>query len=65
MMIRIFPTQKFTVTTHLTPDVVENQLLNHIEPVRLDRTNFPFSPRADKLYEGWVQNGCFQIPSYF
>ncbi|MEL6461155.1 MAG: hypothetical protein AAFQ91_23455 [Cyanobacteria bacterium J06621_15] len=60
-MIRIFPTEKFTITTHLQMDRVENQLSSHIEPVKLDRVNFPFSPAPSKPYEGWVENDCFQL----
>ena len=61
MMIRIFPTEKLTITTHLEMDRVENKLLSHIEPVKLDRVYFPFSSLPDRGYEGWVQNDCFQM----
>ena len=60
-MIRIFPTEKFTITTHLKIDRVENQLLSHIEPVKLDRVYFSGSPLPNKPYEGWVQNDYFQV----
>jgi len=47
-MIKIFPTEQFTITTHLKMDRVENQLLSHIEPVKLDRVYSPFSPLPNK-----------------
>ena len=60
-MMRIFPTEKFTITTHLRSDRVEAKLLNNVEAVQLDRNNVPFSSPSEKLYEGWVQSDCFQI----
>lgn len=60
-MMRIFPTEKFTITTHLRSDRVEAKLLNNVEAVQLDRNNVPFSSPSEKPYEGWVQSDCFQI----
>lgn len=60
-MIKILPTENFTITTHLRPDRVEDKLLHYVEPYQLGRINFPFSSPPDKPYEGRVQNGCFQI----
>ena len=59
--MRIFPTEKFTITTHLRSDRVEAKLLNNVEAVQLDRNNVPFSSPSEKPYEGWVQSDCFQI----
>ena len=42
-MMRIFPTEKFTITTHLRSDRVEAKLLNNVEGVQLDRNNVAFS----------------------
>lgn len=60
-MKRILPTEKFTITTHLTPDKVEDKLSNYVEPYKLIRFNLPFAPPPDKPYEGKVENGIFKI----
>lgn len=60
-MINILPTEKFTITTHLRPDRVEDKLFNFVEPYKLVRFNFPFAPPPDKPYEGKIENGSFQI----
>ncbi|MDY6897656.1 MAG: hypothetical protein SWZ49_06185 [Cyanobacteriota bacterium] len=60
-MRRILPTEKFTITTHLTPDKVEDKLLNFVEPCKLIRFNLPFAPPPDKPYEGKVENGILKI----
>ncbi|MEB3217129.1 MAG: hypothetical protein VKN72_12995 [Nostocales cyanobacterium 94392] len=60
-MIKILPTEKFTITTHLRPDRVEAKLLNYVEPYQLIRFSFPFAPPPDKPYEGKVENGYFRI----
>ena len=38
-MMKIFPTEKFTITTHLRSDGVEDKLLNHVAPAKLGRIN--------------------------
>lgn len=61
MMIKILPTEKFTITTHLRPERVEDKLLNFVEPYKLVRFNFPFAPSPEKPYEGKIENGSFRI----
>lgn len=60
-MIKLLPTEKFTLITHLRPNRVEDKLLNFVEPYQLFRISFPFSPPPDKPYEGTVENGYFRI----
>ncbi|MEL6458745.1 MAG: hypothetical protein AAFQ91_10915 [Cyanobacteria bacterium J06621_15] len=60
-MKKILPTEKFSITTHLRPDRVEDKISNFVEPYKLVRFNFPFAPPPDKPYEGTVENRSFRI----
>ena len=60
-MIKIFPSEKFTITTRFKPEGVENKLLSYVEPYKLIRFNLPFSPPPDKPFEGTVGNGYFKF----
>ena len=60
----ILPTEKFTITTHLTPDRVEDKLLNFVEPYKSAKFltfDFSYSPPSNKPYQGTVENGFFEI----
>lgn len=63
-MKRILLTEKFTITTHLTPDRVEDKLLNFVEPYKSAKFltfDFSYVPPSDKPYQGTVENGFFKI----
>lgn len=63
-MKRILATQKFTITTHLVPNKVEDKLLNFVElhkSANFLKFDFSVNPSSDKPYQGTVENGFFKI----
>ena len=63
-MRRILPTEKFIITTHLTPDRVEDKLFSFVEPYRSAkflRFDFSYTTPSDKPYQGTLENGFFEI----
>ncbi|BAY83177.1 hypothetical protein NIES267_26640 [Calothrix parasitica NIES-267] len=63
-MIKLLPTEKFTITTHLRPDRVEDKLSNFVDPYKIIRFSFPFAPPPDKPYEGTIGNSLFKIQRF-
>ncbi|MBO0350408.1 hypothetical protein J0895_15145 [Phormidium pseudopriestleyi FRX01] len=55
----MFPKQKFTITTYLSPDDVQKKLIEVVEPPPT-RIQFQWK-RSDKLYRGQIGEHSFKI----
>ncbi|AFY82768.1 hypothetical protein [Oscillatoria acuminata] len=55
----MFPSQRFTITTYLSPDAVQKRLMEVVEP---PLTGIQFQrKRSDKLYRGQIGEHSFKI----